>query len=108
MLHAPGRFVNIGDIYPVLEEHERSQGHVHQEEVMKKLQQLPAYEAWSSTSQADLSLLADIVKLAAEDDSAEPGIYIAEIEWCTLESGMPGRLRANIRCVNNQVETVDR
>lgn len=101
VLHAPGKYLNIGGIDPIIEVHEREQGYISLDEVMGQLENHKEwYDAWTSTTPEDLQLLEEYVRLAADDESAKPGTYIAEIEWCTLEGpGDPGTLKANLPCM---------
>jgi hypothetical protein len=103
VLHAPGRFVTMGSMDPVLEKHEKDQGSVSLAEAMEWLAKDGKKEAWDAASASDLDHLNALIKAAAAEGekNTEPGVYICEVSWSTLD--MPAdagqRVTYNIRCV---------
>lgn len=81
VLHAPGRCLDVGFMDPVLSEHAKESGNVSLEHVQSCIEKYPE---WSRTTADQLRLVEDLVKAAADDPSAAPGIYVCEVESCTL------------------------
>ena len=42
-------------------------------------------EEWEATTTAQLDELSSLLRAAAGDDTAEPGNYICELQWSSLE-----------------------
>lgn len=94
VLHAPGQYLNIDVMDPVLESH----GYVDQDEVINQLirnrdmfdslQHLKTCNVWATLSRSPQKMTVPYSAL-----------YIAEVEWCTLEENMPPTLRANLPCL---------
>ncbi len=101
LLHAPGKRIILGSLDAVIEAHEKQAGHVAQAEVDKLLSRHPKLKTeWSSTTEEQLDNLRKLVKIAAADESAEPGTYICETSWSTLDSDTSSEsLTYNLRVV---------
>lgn len=99
ILHAPGRFVKIGSMDPILEEHEKRQSHVALSEAMNFLRKMDdSYQKWNATSNDDLAHLDSLIQAAAAPDetNVKPAVYICETSWCTLDDS--NRVTYNIKC----------
>lgn len=86
IVHAPRMRLVLGNMDPIIDEHEKEAGRVHRIEVDRIFARHPELSAeWSSSKAADLQELKKLVVLAASDETAEPGTYICEVQWTTLE-----------------------
>jgi len=103
VLHAPGRFVTMASIDPILEAHEKREGRVSLTEVTDWLAKDKKKVDWDSVSQNDLAHLNALVTAAAADNEKNlvPDIYICEVAWSTLDmlADAGRRVTYNIRCV---------
>jgi hypothetical protein len=104
VLHAPGRFVTMGSIDPILEAHEKNEGKVSLAEAMEWLAKREEENTkWNSVSAEDLAHLQKLITAAAAPDEGNtaPGVYICEVSWSTLD--MPAdagsRVTYNLRCI---------
>ena len=86
ILHAPGKCLTLGSMDPVIEDSEKQVGFVSQTEVDRLLIRHQKLEAdWDSATTAQLDELSSLVRAAAGDDTAEPRIYMCELQWSTLQ-----------------------
>ncbi len=86
ILHAPGKCLTLGSMDPVIDDDEKDVGFVRQTEVDRLLLRRPQRkEEWDSATTAQLDELSSLVRAAAGDNTAEPGNYICELQWSTLE-----------------------
>lgn len=99
VLHAPSRCLEVGFMDPVLSDHAKKAGHVRLEHAQACIDKYPE---WSRTTAEELQLLADLVIAAADDPSAQPGLYVCEVESSTLMEPTPNpwegvRIKYNLR-----------
>ena len=90
ILHAPGRHVVVGSIDAVIDKHEKAAGRILRSEVDKLLTQIAKIQPekkkeWDSVTDQQMDDLKRLVKIAANDETAEPGLYMCEVAWSTLE-----------------------
>ena len=86
VLHAPGKCLTLGSLDPVIEDHEKVSGFVKQNEIDNLLSRhLKLKAEWSSATSAQVEELNALVRAAADDETAEAGTYMCELEWSTLE-----------------------
>ena len=74
----------------MIEKHEKAAGRILQSEVDKLLSQIAKIhpekkKEWDSVTVQQVDDLKKLVKIAADDESAEPGMYMCEVAWSTLE-----------------------
>ena len=86
IVHAPKRRLVLGTMDPIIDHHEKEAGSVQRSEVDRIFARHPEMSAeWNSSEAADLQELKKLVVLAASDETAEPGTYICEVRWSTLQ-----------------------
>lgn len=70
----------------MIEYHEKVAGFVKQDEIDNLLSRHPKLNAeWSSATSAQVRDLNALVRAAADDETAQAGLYICELEWSSLE-----------------------
>lgn len=70
----------------MIEGHEKVAGFVKQDEIDHLLSRHPKLKAvWSSATSAQIRDLNALVRVAADDETAQAGTYICELEWSSLE-----------------------
>lgn len=98
ILHAPGRWLVMGSMDPVLEDHEIAAGYVDAAELQAWLAKRPdALEAWQAAS--DRTLLEELVARAAGGGPTLSGTRVCQVGWDTyggaarVEHDLPVRSR---------------
>jgi hypothetical protein len=86
ILHANGRFVKLGWIDPVLEQHEIVAGKVARSSLdayLDKPQWQQTRKDWDAVTQKEIEILDDLIKLAAGEESE--GVcaktFICQLQW---------------------------
>lgn len=97
VLSVPERFVQIGRMDPVLEQHEKKAGSVSRSEVEKLLAGRDLLDNWNSVSAEEIAKVESYAKIAGEDPDAFIQTYICEISWTTYELEDDSVVSYNIR-----------
>jgi hypothetical protein len=89
VLHAPGRFVHMGCLDPVLEKEEKENNLVKMSEARKWLDRNRSQkEAWDAATEE-----------AGGRQAEEPAVYICEVQSTTYDSEDDSAVMYNIKCV---------
>ena len=104
ILHPPGKHIVVGSMDAVMKRHEKESGRILQSEVDKLLSQVSRkhpekVDEWRSVTDEQMEHLNQLVKIAAADDSAEPGTYMCEVAWSTLEPTANASLTYNLKVI---------
>ena len=97
ILAVPERFVQMGNMDPVLEEHEKKTGRVARSEVEKWLAGRDLLDKWNSVSREEVTKVESYAKIAGEDPDTFIETYICEISWTTYEREDDSTVIYNIR-----------
>lgn len=86
ILHAPSKFITIGNMDPALDEAEKRQGFVSKDEFARWMSDHPTEKAQWEGPESELITLQDLITVAAGgDEEQRPGTYFCEIAWSTLD-----------------------
>lgn len=78
IVHAPRMRLVLGNMDPIIDAQEKEIDRMF-------ARQSKLNTEWSSTEAAELQELKKLVVLAADDETAEPGTYMCEVQWSSLE-----------------------
>lgn len=77
----------LGNMDPIIEDHEKRACSIQRSEVDRTFARHPNLSAeWNSSEPAELDKLKQLVQVAAEDETAEAGTYMCEVQWTTLSA----------------------
>lgn len=86
IVHAPKMRLVLGNMDPIIDVQEKEACSIQRSEIDRIFARHPELNTeWSSTEAAELQELKKLVVLAADDETAEPGTYMCEVQWSTLE-----------------------